>query len=278
MIDDATGGTKGIPLSEEMKAALTSAGLPLAAPPRGDNGKAGDVKTPGTTSPTPRSRTISPTSRPRSCCRCSRRATSRSCWCSGRAIPTAPSTTRRQPQHADARHQRTDLARRHQQRRRQSGATARGAGRAWAAATTDIIVTADHGFSTISKESKTSPAAKIELSPTRRTGCCRMGFVAIDLAKALELPLFDPDNKNARIADGAHPKARQRPDRQRPAKPDVVVAANGGSDLIYLPKQRPRAAPTASSRRCWRRIMSAASLSMTSSAIFPARCRCRRSS
>ncbi len=41
----------------------------------------------------PRSRPISPTSPPRSCCRCSRRATSRSCWCSGRAIPTAASTT-----------------------------------------------------------------------------------------------------------------------------------------------------------------------------------------
>ena len=42
---------------------------------------------------TPPSRPISPTSPPRWCCRCSRRATSRSCWCSGRAIPTAASTT-----------------------------------------------------------------------------------------------------------------------------------------------------------------------------------------
>ena len=32
-----------------MKAALTAAGLPLAAPARGDNGKAGDSKKPGTT-------------------------------------------------------------------------------------------------------------------------------------------------------------------------------------------------------------------------------------
>jgi len=31
-----------------MKAALTKADLPLAAPSRGDNGKAGDAKTPGT--------------------------------------------------------------------------------------------------------------------------------------------------------------------------------------------------------------------------------------
>jgi hypothetical protein len=51
VIDDATGGKNGVPLSEEMKAALTKAGLPLATPSRGDNGKAGDAKTPGTTVP-----------------------------------------------------------------------------------------------------------------------------------------------------------------------------------------------------------------------------------
>src|SRR6202011_3590003 len=49
VIDDATGGKNGVPLSEEMKAALTKAGLPLATPSRGDNGKAGDAKTRGTT-------------------------------------------------------------------------------------------------------------------------------------------------------------------------------------------------------------------------------------
>src|SRR5258705_8454258 len=51
VIDDATGGKNGVPLSEETKAALTKAGLPLAAPSRGDNGKAGDAKTPGTLVP-----------------------------------------------------------------------------------------------------------------------------------------------------------------------------------------------------------------------------------
>src|SRR3954471_13238339 len=40
VIDDATGGNKGVPLSDEMKAALAKAGLPLASPSRGDNGKA----------------------------------------------------------------------------------------------------------------------------------------------------------------------------------------------------------------------------------------------
>src|SRR5712672_3498466 len=51
VIDDSTGGKNGVPLSEEMKAALTKAGLPLATPSRGDNGKAGDAKAPGTTVP-----------------------------------------------------------------------------------------------------------------------------------------------------------------------------------------------------------------------------------
>src|SRR3954467_1230475 len=50
VIDDATGGKNGVPLSEEMQAALTKAGLPLATPSRGENGKSGDAKTPGTTS------------------------------------------------------------------------------------------------------------------------------------------------------------------------------------------------------------------------------------
>ncbi len=94
VLDDSTGSKNGVPLSEEMKAALTKAGLPLATPSRGDNGKAGDFKTRRHHGAEHRrSRLISPTSPPRWCCRCSRRATSRSCWCSGRAIPTAASTT-----------------------------------------------------------------------------------------------------------------------------------------------------------------------------------------
>src|SRR3981189_378361 len=51
VIDDATGGKNGVPLSQEMQAALTKANLPLATPPRGENGKAGDAKTPGTLVP-----------------------------------------------------------------------------------------------------------------------------------------------------------------------------------------------------------------------------------
>ncbi len=37
VVDDSTGAKNGVPLSDEMKAALTKADLPLAAPSRGDN-------------------------------------------------------------------------------------------------------------------------------------------------------------------------------------------------------------------------------------------------
>src|SRR5271170_4042378 len=58
--------------------------------------------------------------------------------------------------------------------------------------TTDIVVSADHGFSTISKESKTSPAAKASYADVPQ-GFLPPGFVAIDIAAALNLPLWDPD-------------------------------------------------------------------------------------
>src|SRR6478736_4386273 len=44
VIDDATGGKNGVPISDEMKDSLTKANLPLATPSRGENGKAGDAK------------------------------------------------------------------------------------------------------------------------------------------------------------------------------------------------------------------------------------------
>jgi hypothetical protein len=96
------------------------------------------------------------------------------------------------------------------------------------------MIAADHGFSTISKESKTSPAAKAAYDDTPKN-FLPMGFLAIDLAKALDLPLYDPNDKNARVADNAHPKAGNGVLGSDPTKPDMVVATNGGSDLIYLP-------------------------------------------
>ena len=106
------------------------------------------------------------------------------------------------------------------------------------AANTDIIVSADHGFSTISKESKTSPAAPSELC-RRARGLLPPGFVAIDLAKALALPLSDPDDKNARVGTGKYPKRGNGLIGDNANKPDVVVASNGGSDLVYVPGKDP---------------------------------------
>src|SRR6201746_2811926 len=51
VIDDATGSKNGVPLSQEMQAALTKANLPLATPSRGEHAKIGDAKTPGTLVP-----------------------------------------------------------------------------------------------------------------------------------------------------------------------------------------------------------------------------------
>ncbi len=102
------------------------------------------------------------------------------------------------------------------------------------AATTDIVVAADHGFSTISKESKTSPAAQASYADVP-PGLLPPGFSAIDIAKALDLPLYDPDDKNKIVETGKHPSRGNGLIGINPESPTVVVAANGGSNLVYVP-------------------------------------------
>jgi len=102
------------------------------------------------------------------------------------------------------------------------------------AASTDIIVAADHGFATISKESKSSPAAQASYADVP-AGLLPPGFVAIDLAKAFGQPLHDPDNKNAAVAAGTYPKRGNGLIGTDSANPQIAVAANGGSDLVYVP-------------------------------------------
>jgi hypothetical protein len=101
--------------------------------------------------------------------------------------------------------------------------------------TTDIIVSADHGFSTISKQSSTSTAAKVFYADVPG-GFLPPGFVAKDLSSALNLPLWDPDQHNASIAADAHSKFANGLLGDVVQNPSVVVAGNGGSDLIYLPQ------------------------------------------
>jgi hypothetical protein len=99
---------------------------------------------------------------------------------------------------------------------------------------TDIITTSDHGFSTIGKESQTSSTVKIKFTDTP-AGRLPLGFVALDLAHALNLPLIDPDDGYKTIGESQHPKNGNGLIGGTADSPKVVVAANGGSDLIYLP-------------------------------------------
>ena len=98
---------------------------------------------------------------------------------------------------------------------------------------TDIVVTADHGFSTMSRQSQTSAAAKLAY-PDVVPGFLPRGFLAIDMAKALNLRLADHTGFDVELAKGFYPKngALLGPDS---AHPQIVVAPNGGTSLIYLP-------------------------------------------
>jgi arylsulfatase A-like enzyme len=100
-------------------------------------------------------------------------------------------------------------------------------------ATTDIVVTADHGFATMSRESATSASAKFRY-PDVVPGFMPPGFLAIDLAQGLGLKLADGAGLPVDPGKGFYPK-RGALLGADPARPQVVVAPNGGANLIYLP-------------------------------------------
>jgi hypothetical protein len=235
LFDDATGSPTSIPLSEEIKAALRAAGLPLTTPPRGENERVGDFKTPGTTVANVEqqkyfadvaTKVVLPMFKTRNkpfvLVYWSRdpdgtqhgHGDSLNTLSPGINGPTSRAAIKNADDNLKQLRQALDELD--------------------LAATTDIIIAADHGFATVSKESATSLAAKASYADVP-PGFLPRGFLAIDLAKALGLPLFDPDNKNARVAENAAPRAGNGLIGQNPTKPDVVIAANGGSDLIYLP-------------------------------------------
>jgi len=98
--------------------------------------------------------------------------------------------------------------------------------------TTDIVVTADHGFSTASKQSATSPAARLSYRDAPK-GFLPAGFLAIDLSKALGLPLHESNGLDVDLAGGFRPRAGSL--LGDVAHPSVVIGPNGGSDEIWLP-------------------------------------------
>jgi arylsulfatase A-like enzyme len=242
IIDDATGATDkgghpvGIPLSDEVKAALQAAGLPLAPPSRGANGMPGSFDKPGTTVANVEqqawftdavTKVVLPMfqarNKPFVIVVWSRdpdgsqhnQGDSLNALTPGINGPTSLAAIR----NAD------DNLRQIMQALHDTGL----------ADTTDVIVAADHGFSTIAKQSETSPSVKASY-PDVPAGFLPPGFLAIDLARSLGLPLFSANARNAPVADSAYPKSGNGLIGHDPDKPDVVVAANGGSDLIYLPR------------------------------------------
>jgi hypothetical protein len=237
VIDGFTGGKGGVPLSPEMQAALTKAGLPLATPPRGDNGKAGDAKTPGTVVPNAAqqaymadvaTKVVLPMFKARNkpfVLVFWSRDPDGSQHNNGDSLNTVTPGVNGPTSLAGIKNADNNLAQLRQ-----------ALDDLGLAASTNIIISSDHGFSTISMESKTSPSAKVSYDDTPKD-FLPMGFLGIDLAKALDLPLSDPNDRNARVADNAHPKAGNGLLGNDPAKPDLVVATNGGSDLIYLPNK-----------------------------------------
>src|SRR6478609_4877486 len=237
VIDDATGGKNGVPLSNEMKDALTKANLPLATPARGDNSKAGDAKTPGTTVPNTAqqayfadvaTKVLLPMFKARNkpfVLVFWSRDPDGSQHNTGDSLNTVTPGINGPTSMAGIKNADNNLAR-----------LRKALDELGLSATTNIVVSADHGFSTISKESKTSPSAKVSYDDTPQD-FLPMGFLALDLAKALDLPLFDPNDKNARVEGNKHPKAGNGVLGKDPEKPDLIVATNGGSDLIYLPSK-----------------------------------------
>jgi predicted AlkP superfamily pyrophosphatase or phosphodiesterase len=101
--------------------------------------------------------------------------------------------------------------------------------------TTDVFVTADHGFSTIAKMSKTSATAKMKFRDWP-SGELPPGFLAIDLARALKMKVFEPNGLDVRLEDGLSPRrgsAMLGPDFEHA---HVIIGASGGADAIYLPE------------------------------------------
>ena len=235
VVDDSTGRAGGIPLSDELTRRLTAASLAVQAPTRGANGQAGSSTAAGTTVANLEqqayftdvaTKAVLPLFKSRN------KPFVMVYWSRdpdgtqhnqgdslGRLIPGINGPTSL----AAIKNVDNNLA------SLLDALKAQGLDR-----DTDVILTSDHGFSTISKESGTSWAATQGFTGVPASQL-PPGFLAIDLAHGLGLPLLDPDAKSAPLAAGAFPVRANGLIGNDKMKPDVVVAANGGSDLVYIP-------------------------------------------
>lgn len=234
VIDDATGSKNGLPLSSEVTKLLLQNGLAVKAPSRGDNGKAGNSKTMGTTVANTNqqqyfadvtTKVILPLFKQRQkpfvLVYWSRdpdgtqhnQGDSLNSLTPGINGPTSQAAV----MNADRNLAQLRAALRH----------------LGLEANTNLLVTADHGFSTISKQSNTSYAASLTY-PDVSKGLLPPGFLATDLAHRLALPLFDPDKQNAPLNPALGQFSKNALIGKDPNNSEIVVAANGGSDLIYL--------------------------------------------
>ena len=245
IVDDTTGAEGGIPLSAEVTNLLKSSNLPLATPSRGENGKSGTSKQAGTKAPNTvqqqyfvdvTTKAILPIFKQR------QKPFVLVYW------SRDPDGT--QHNQGDSLNQlvpgingpTSQAARQNADRNLAQIRTAlKDLG---LEATTDVFVTADHGFSTISKESKTSYAATLKY-PEVIPGSLPPGFLAIDIAQALQLPIHDPDKNNAPIDPTQGKFSKNALIGKDPEQPGVMVAGNGGSDLLYVLNVDDRKATTA---------------------------------
>jgi arylsulfatase A-like enzyme len=142
-------------------------------------------------------------------------------------------------------------------------------------ANTDVFVTSDHGFATVSRRELDRAGAMTKSQAAQhfyRTssgqldtnrGFLPSGFLAIDLAWAMQTKLWDPDSPSPAGTRNAYKEVHLRMDEfykptdewERPLhgngllgqnvyKADgsdamAILAANGGSDLIYVPDKNP---------------------------------------
>ena len=109
--------------------------------------------------------------------------------------------------------------------------------------TTNIVVAAEHGFSSVWKSSKSSVSLQYP-GKVRDRDTLPPGFLAIDIVDALQVQdagvvLFDPhdDNKIVDYTSGEYPSRGDAVIAVDPDDPYATVEAYGGYDLIYLPQR-----------------------------------------